>query len=273
MENATFHDDYRMILKEELDSRLAHNPNYSLRAFARDLSISPSRLSEILNYKQGLSRPAAEKIAAYLNLTSDEYDYFLDLVTAAHARSPKDRQGAKARVLRYKAEHDAFYQMKTDTFKIISDWFHLGILELCGLGEVQDDPRNLGKRLGITPIQAELAVDRLIRVGLLERKEKVLKPLTNTGWIQSEVPSESIRKFHRQILQKAIDALAVQSIGEREFNSNVLTISKKDIPEAKAAIRKFQQRFCANVKETSNHDELYCLAIQFFSLSETKGDL
>src|SRR2546430_13739191 len=54
--------DYRRVLRKELESRCRTSPRYSLRAFARDLKISPSRLSEILSGKQGLSRAAARGI-------------------------------------------------------------------------------------------------------------------------------------------------------------------------------------------------------------------
>ncbi len=265
------HSDYRMILKEELDNRCSQNPSYSLRAFARDLTLSPSRLSEILNNKQGLSRKAADRICDHLNMNSDEKNYFLDLVTVAHARSPKDRGIAEIRLLKQKQENDAFYQLKVDTFKIISDWYHLGILELLRIDGFQCDARWIAKRLRITPIQAELAIERLIRVKLLEKIDGKLTATTNTGLIQSEVPSESIRKFHRQILAKAQDALSVQRIEEREFCSQIVSINRNFIPAAKAAIGKFQQRFRSDSDETDDHNELYCLSIQFFSLTE-RGD-
>lgn len=259
--------DYRMILKGELDSRCAQNPRYSLRAFARDLNLAPSRLSEILNKKQGLSRKAADKIADHLGYRNDEKEYFLDLVSSNHARSKREREVARIRLLKHHKENDAFYQLKVDTFKIISDWYHLGILELVGVVGFQSDPRWIAKKLKITPIQAELAIERLIRVRLLARRGDCLMATTNTGWIQSEVPSESIRKFHRQILQKASDAILEQPLEEREFTSNILTINREDLPKAKEDIRKFQQRFCADLKESEAREHLYCLAIQFFSLA------
>lgn len=262
------HSDYRLILKEELDSRCSQNPRYSLRAFARDLNLAPSRLSEILNNKQGLSRKAAEKIAGHLGYQTEERDYFLDLVTASHARNHKDREIAKIRLLKHKTEHERFYQLRVDTFKIISDWYHLGILELINLKGFRNDPEWIARKLKITPIQVELAFDRLKRVKLIEYKDGKVQPTTNTGWIQSEIPSESIKKFHRQILDKAGHALLEQKIDEREFTANLLRISKKDLQAAKMDIRKFQQRFCADLNESDQKDELYCLAIQFFSLTE-----
>lgn len=267
MDMRTNHSDYRLILKEELDNRCGQNPHYSLRAFARDLAVAPSRLSEILNYKQGLSRKAATKIAEQIGMRFDEKEYFLDLVTAAHARSPKDRRTAQVRLLKYKQENDAIFQLKTDTFKIISDWYHLAILELINLEGFRDDCRWIARQLRITAVQAELAIERLLRVKLLERKDGELMATTNTGWIQSEVPSESIRKFHRQILTRAQEALT-QHIHKREFNTDIITINRKDIPEAKDAIRRFRQKFSSDLQKSGVFDDLYCLSLQFFSLIE-----
>ena len=61
------HEDYRDILREELAARTETNPQYSLRAFARDLGIGSARLSEVLNGNTGLSRPAAEPLSPGLH--------------------------------------------------------------------------------------------------------------------------------------------------------------------------------------------------------------
>ncbi|MGE0617107.1 MAG: hypothetical protein AB7P04_15865 [Bacteriovoracia bacterium] len=48
--------DYRELLKAALAQRIQKNPAYSLRAFARDLGISPGHLCEVLSGKHRLSR-------------------------------------------------------------------------------------------------------------------------------------------------------------------------------------------------------------------------
>lgn len=92
--------DFRAILRSELNRRMRQNPYYSLRAFARDLKVVPSRISEILSGKQGLSPKCAQKIAKLLRMSEEEASHFIDLVTASHARSPRDRHGAKLRLLK-----------------------------------------------------------------------------------------------------------------------------------------------------------------------------
>ena len=76
---------YRSILKDELLRRIRQNPRYSLRAFARDLRLSPSRLSEVLSGKQGLSRQAAKAITERLGWRGSEAERFIDLVESQHA--------------------------------------------------------------------------------------------------------------------------------------------------------------------------------------------
>ena len=51
--------DASSYLQEELALRKARRPQYSLRAFARDLGMSPSALSEFLAGQQGMSKDRA----------------------------------------------------------------------------------------------------------------------------------------------------------------------------------------------------------------------
>ena len=55
-------------LGAEFSKRKLRNETYSLRAFARDLGVSASRLSEILSGKLGISEKTAETIASKLRL-------------------------------------------------------------------------------------------------------------------------------------------------------------------------------------------------------------
>ncbi len=58
--------NYRDYLRRELEQRVQQDPRYSLNRFARDLDLAPSRLSEVLSGKQGLSRAIAERISHHI---------------------------------------------------------------------------------------------------------------------------------------------------------------------------------------------------------------
>lgn len=89
---------YRDFMLRELERRQRKNPSYSLRAFARDLEVPSSRLSEILNRKMGLSETRAVALAEKLNLSSSEREFFIDLALAEHARSAVIKEMAQRRV-------------------------------------------------------------------------------------------------------------------------------------------------------------------------------
>ena len=55
-------------LKQQLIQRQEKNSNYSLRAFARDVQVSPSTMSKIMNEKYTTSDKLLCEIVAYLNL-------------------------------------------------------------------------------------------------------------------------------------------------------------------------------------------------------------
>ena len=89
-------NDYRVILKNEFEKKKSSSKDYSLRAYARDLGMSFAHLSEVLNYRSGLSRKSAGLIADKLGIKSDDKDFFCDLVSAQHARGKNEREQAKS---------------------------------------------------------------------------------------------------------------------------------------------------------------------------------
>jgi uncharacterized protein (TIGR02147 family) len=131
--------DYRQFLKDELEKRIQGNSAYSLRAFARDLAVTPQQLSFVLNKKKGLSLEAAFKVATRLDLNDDERAYFCDLAQMASARSAGAKQLAELRVARSQSVTN-FQSITLDVFKIISDWHHYALLELTTTKGFKSEP-------------------------------------------------------------------------------------------------------------------------------------
>src|SRR3954469_11187074 len=116
---------YQDFLLEEFRSRRSRNPHYSLRAFARDLGMPASKLSQNLRGLCGISVAKAEKIAGKLQMRDDEKQLFLALVESQHARSRVARQQAQASLQRIREEK--LDEMSLETFSTIRDWYHMTI--------------------------------------------------------------------------------------------------------------------------------------------------
>lgn len=260
--------DYREILKGELERRCANNGRYSLRAFARDLAMPVSHLSEVLRGKHGISASRAQEIATKLDLSPRSKAIFCGLVESSDARSATVRDQASLRVRRLKAK-PAYTRLQLDIFRIISDWHHFAILELALTSSFENSPRWIGQRLGIPEIFAKEAVERLKRLGQLKADTKgKLRPTDAFLATTDGVPSEHLRKFHRQLLDKAIAALETQGVDQRDSSAMVFAVHPDRIPEAKLAIRDFRRSFNAEFSQDRTRTEVYCLSLQFFKLSE-----
>jgi hypothetical protein len=73
--------DYRVLLSEEFLSRVAGNHGYSMRAFARDLNLSPGFLSEVMRGKKTLSLAKGRELFALMGLQGEELNYVENLIT------------------------------------------------------------------------------------------------------------------------------------------------------------------------------------------------
>ncbi len=257
--------DYRETLRRALENRCANNPRYSLRSFARDLKISPARLSDVLNGRYGLSRAAAEQIAKVIGLNAEESEFFCNQVDSQHARSKRQREAALELVSSRSAQYRT---LSLDGFHVISDWYHYAILELSLTKDFQSDSEWIARALGISPHVARAAVERLLRLDLLVEKGGVLRAADEFTASPDGIPSEIIRKFHRQILTKALAAIDLQTVEERDLTSMVMAVDSRRLAEAKADIKKFRRSFDAKFGASGAKDRVYCLSIQFFNLQE-----
>ena len=190
------HPAARQLLQSELARRCDKNPGYSQRAFARALGISHTVLSLVLSGKRPLSKGAIIKVADALALDPTERERLVSsrrkaVVALPIAPGPEDTRW-----------------LSLDSFAVISDWYHLAILSLLELPRAKFEARWIAARLGISQVQAKLAVERLKRLGLVERTgqgrwKQAGKPIR----MDNALSTAATRKYHRQLLEKAVESL------------------------------------------------------------------
>lgn len=259
-------DDYRRVLREEMTARFHANPQYSQRAFARDLKLAPHRLSEVLHGKQGLSREVAERLSQRLGLSAPERRHFCDLVEREHARSPVKRRLAAVRVASTLGQHKG-QRLGDSVFRAMSDWEHLAILELTTVRGFKSDVDWIARQLGIKSAQAGQAVDRLLELKLLTKERGRLRAANDLDIAPGGVPSEAIRKFHDQVLERARSALFTQDLAEREFMTAIVGVPADQIEAVKTKIRSFVGEICQDLGKAGAPASVYALGVQFFRIS------
>jgi uncharacterized protein (TIGR02147 family) len=264
------YESYHDLLQEEFERRKHVNSAYSLRAFARDLGVSPPRLSQVLSRKQGLSLEAARTLVQKLRISEAEREWFCDSVGALHSRSRSARNRHQERFSKYTSLAKTYTELQLEFFKVISDWYHFAILELTHLTEFESDPQWIASRLGITLEESVGAIERMKSMDFLIEENGRLVDRLGASETEKDIPSLALKKYNSQLLKKAMEAMYEQDVSEREYSSTILSIRKDRLPEFKQKIRKFVREF--DQENTINHsanekDAVYCLGIQFFGLT------
>lgn len=258
---------YVQILRGELERRHQAHPRYSMRAFARDLEISPAQLSLVLNGKKGISEKAALRIANRLSMTEAEKQNFCDLAIVADSKSRDKRRGAQERLALAESAR-THPTIAGEAFKVISDWYHFAIMELtCQRGFVST-VEHIKDQLSISKWEVEQALGRLEALGLIELKDGQWKQTALDLAATTEIPSEAIRKFHSQVLGKALQAVEIQSEDERDVSSLLIGIHLEDMPQYKSVIKDFHGRMKTIADTRADRTNVYCFGTQFFKLSK-----
>lgn len=260
------------LLVEEFNKRSKKNNHYSLRAFARDLELAPSHLSNLLKGKSGLSIESASRIASKLSWPSRKTKFFIETVESQFSRSNVLREAAKRRVAKFTTEAVLKSNLKVDEFQFVSQWYHLAILELFELKNFKMSNEFIATKLGISVDDVKNAITRLLRLKLLVQKKGKLQVSDDSTFVGDDISSVAIREYHSQIIRKALDAINQQDISERILRSTILAIKKDKIPEALLMLQDFHEVFCEQITDVDNEnkDEVYCLASQFFRLTKNQ---
>lgn len=232
------------VLRSEFVERCRTNPNYSLRAYARYLSVDQSLLSKILRGERVISKRNASAFCAKLGLNPSRLSWHND--------------------------KEQFTPLADDQINFISEWYHFAILEIIKTNSFKSDEKWLAKRLGLNVEVVRTAVQRLQRLKLIEidgGKWRVLS--ANNSWTNNEYTTEARRRLQRDFLKMSLDAVESIPFAERDNGSLTIAIDKKRLPEFKEKLKQIRHELNDYFQADGEFDEVYQLTMSFFPLSKT----
>ncbi len=267
-EASLFSEDPTFYLRKEYSLRLTRRPYYSMRAFARDLGLSPSSLSDFLKGKMGFTQGRALLLAKKIGLSSEEADHWIDVLEMHYGRSTEDRKLAKGRVRGRVRDRQS--QMSLDRFRIVADWYHFALLELIGIRGPLLDEKSAARQLGILVGEVHRSLKRLEAVGLLAKTAEGWQVQENTSFVGNHTPQAAIKQYHMQMMGKAQEALETQSLEEREFNSVIFSINKKDLDKFRSELRAVVFDVLNKYAVRTDKDAVYGISYQVFNMLKEK---
>jgi uncharacterized protein (TIGR02147 family) len=259
---------YRQDLKSKLAERCDRKVGYSLRAFARDLSYGPSQLSRVMNGKQHLSVATAQIVAERLFDSELDRDLFMAKVEYEGATRESLKSAALTKLERLGSlqSTDSTLLLQQDAFHFISDWYHIPILDLMTLHVAPKTPKGVARYFGISHMEAKLAIERLIRLGMLKEDKGRWIKVHSRLVVPSGAPSASIRKFHRKMIEKALEAIDGQAVEQRTLMGRTIAIAPKDLSKFRAMIDDFSSKLSELAATSRPRSKLYQINVQMFDL-------
>lgn len=238
----------RRFIKARFEDKLRANPRYSLRAFANFLKIDPSTLSQLMSGKRPLSKKYINKFADCFDFSEEQ---FIEVCTG------------KKKILKNK-----FNDLSIDMFTSISDWHHDAILELTHLKNFKSDIKWVAEKLGINYNQAKLAIDRLLKLELLEMNPDGSWTDANKNNLVSfdkKTTNTALKKYQKQLLDLSKKSIDEDRRGEsRDHTSFIFSMDKSILNEVHKKIKDFEVQLI-NFVDANSKNVNHIQALQFSS--------
>ena len=247
------------------------NPNYSLRAWAKQLQMkSHGPLHAILKKQRRIPKSLIPNLIKTLKINKKEAKYFEVLVDFHRSKDSEEKRYYQIELEKISPKplreiHDL------EAYKIITDPIHIILSEITQLKQYQDNPTWIKNHFRINQNlrDLELMLKRLKKVGVIEEQNGIIHKPVEHIYTKYEIQSDVIQNYHKICAQMAIDQISKQHIDEKEFNSIAFNIQEKDLKKIKGEIREFINNLVATYESPPQKgDHTYQLNLHLFSLTK-----
>ncbi|MBS1985672.1 MAG: TIGR02147 family protein [Bdellovibrionales bacterium] len=241
-----------VLIEREFERRKQKNPKYSLRSFGRYLGMDSSTLSSILRGKRKLG---VRSVAKFLKL--------LDVTAAERAAALKSMVGEEV------AAPVAAQLVDERTLEVIRGWEHAAILMLTALPDFRLDAGWIAQKLVLPVTRIEFALKRLLDLRLLVEENGKWQAMYQNFTTTQDIPSETLRTAHRELIQKAGESLDRDPVGTRDITGITLPADTKRLAQAKSILERCRWEISELLRE-GDVNAVYHLNMQLFPLTKVE---
>lgn len=247
------YQDVVYAINSEFSARKLRNSSYTLRAYARDLDISPAYLSLVLNKKVQISKKKAKHIIQSI-YSPKESKQLLSLIETI-----EERFFFKGQIPEYKKVYS----------QITLTWAHYATLEAFNLCNFSLNIEQLSNQLGIEPENLQKIINDLINLNAIYEENGELKSNElSFSTIKDKNTTKSRKQMQKDLLNKSLKAIDSVDIKKRNHTSMTIAINDTVIDKMKERIQTFQRELCNEASSLSSNKEnaVYQLQISLFPL-------
>lgn len=248
---------YLMMIKRDLSERQRSNSQYSLRAYARDIGIHASTLSQILNGNRPL--PFKDSATVVRNLKLDQRERTLFMESLMRKKTSLDAIKID--------DLDRRFMLDESYYKIIAEWEHFAVLDLFELDNFTPTVESIALKLDLTLTRTQVVLSNLFLAELLKEENGELIKVHDDIRTTEDIFNAALRDSHIEAMQMGVEKIKEIEVELRDFSSTTVGVDLDKLPEAKTIIREFRQKMTALLRDGRKTD-VYQLAIQFYPLTK-----
>ncbi len=235
-------NQYREILKDIFVQRVSNNPSYSLRAFARDLDLSVSYLSEVLTSKKILKATYIDQIILKLNLDENSATIFKESCLF-------ENQGKSS-----------LKEISKEDFNDINDPLVFALLSTFFLEDFVNDIDWISEKLRISQEKCHQLINALVEKDILEIKDGQITRKSLNYIVKNFSNPEKLREFHQKCLFQIDQSLT--NMPSEKIHLNHLSFAIN--PDKMSTFREKTDKYLDEIEklmETGPQKDLYSLAV------------
>lgn len=217
-----------------------------------------------------LSDAATKRVAAAMNLTEFEQEYFYEMVRFDRAKTDAEKKAIFKKMLSIAESHKAKI-LEGDSFRYFDSWKNPVIRELApAMPGAKPLALAHACRPKITAAEVSETLNFLVKANLLQKDKDGKYAQTEIGVSTGPMDATpvAVREMHRQMGEFALGAIEDVPQNERHFSGLTLGVTHDAYDEIVQEIAEFRKRIIAIATRTNDTDEVYRLNVQFFPMTK-----
>jgi uncharacterized protein (TIGR02147 family) len=258
------HSQSVTLLRAHLSRKQRFNPGYSLRAFARDIGVTPGFASQICAGKKPIPASRLPQIRKVLELDDHAEMNLRENLVKENLERAGIPEAKLKRVSRSKARTALVDRSR---YEVLSQWFYLPIMDLLTCVPAPRSAPEISRRLDLPLETVRTALAKLESLGLVENRNGRLEKAVDHVEFPANTPQALIQAYHRQMLEKAASALASPDYDARLVTGVTLAVNPDNLKRAKARLSAALQEVIEILTDGPCTD-VYQLNTQLFPLTK-----
>lgn len=240
------------LIKNHLTQLKERNSALSLRSFAKRIGVSPATLSQALNDKRLMTRSTVKKVLVEVAPGDTKawgcLEFFQDFYVTE----------------RRSIEEVIAQRIPGDELAFFKKWYHLAMVTFFDSVHYDGSIHSIAQYFQISFQEAQEAVERLKRLGIVEQKNDRLVNTSMFYFTDRSKLADSIHSSKTEALKNAVKSLESKTSADiSDFSMMFTVFDPALLPEAIAYIDKMKKGFVQKFKGKGDKSAVYQLSIQF----------